>query len=181
MTKSDSTMTDRSRLFPMQRRDAVGRMGMRELFDGRDRSVPWMTRTLYRLYNIQVQEILGRERISIAHWYYLRILAQGSELNQLELSKRMGIASTTAVPALDSMEKRGLLKRNRDPDDRRRYCVSLTDDGRRLVDQLLPEIVRMISTSFARIDREEIETFSKVLHQIEQNLIRMAGEVPTGD
>jgi len=175
MSKCDSTVTDRSQLTPMPGRDASGRMGMRELFDGRDRSVPWMTRTLYRLYNIQVQEILGREKISIAHWFYLRILAQGSELNQLELSRRMGIASTTAVPALDSMEKRGLLKRNRDPDDRRRYCVSLTDDGRRLVEQLLPEIVHMISTSFVGIDREEIETFSKVLHQIEQNLIRMAG------
>jgi len=180
MTKSDSTVTDRTQLTPM-RRDASGRMGMVELFDGRDRSVPWMTRTLYRLYNVQVQEILGREGISTAHWYYLRILAQGSQLNQLELSKRMGIASTTAVPALDRMEKRGLLKRNRDPDDRRRHCVSLTDDGRRLVNQLLPEIVRMISTSFAGIDREEIETFSKVLHQIEQNLIRMVGEAPAGD
>ena len=136
MSKSDSIVTGRTRLTPMRRRDASRRMGMVEIFDCRDRSVPWMTRTLYRLYNVQVQEILGREGISTAHWYYLRILAQGSELNQLELSKRMGIASTTAVSALDSMEKRGLLKRNRDPDDRRRHCVSLTDDGRRLVDLL---------------------------------------------
>jgi DNA-binding MarR family transcriptional regulator len=59
--------------------------------------------------------------------------------------------------------------------------VSLTDDGRRLVDQLLPKIVKTISTSFAGVDREEIETVSKVLHQIEQNPARMAGEAPTGD
>jgi MarR family transcriptional regulator, organic hydroperoxide resistance regulator len=118
-----------------------------EIFDDRGRTVPWMTRTLHRLYDVQAQRILDREKMSIAHWYYLRVLAQRGELNQLELSKRVGIASTTAVPALDSMEKRGLLKRTRDPKDRRKYYVSLTDDGKRLVDKMMPEIIHMISSS----------------------------------
>jgi hypothetical protein len=39
----------------------------------------------------------------------------------------------------------------------------------------------MISTSFASIDRKEIETFSKVLHQIEQNLVKMAGDASARD
>jgi DNA-binding MarR family transcriptional regulator len=114
--------------------------------------------------------------VSIAHWYYLRVLAQRGELNQLELSKRVGIASTTAVPALDSMEKRGLLKRTRDPKDRRKYDVSLTDDGRRLVDMMLPEIIDMISGSFAGVDPEEMLVFWKVLHQIAQNLADRSNE-----
>ena len=138
-----------------------------------------MTRTLHRLYNVEVQKILGRENISIAHWYYLRMLAQRRELNQLELSRRMEVASTTAVPALDNMEKRGLLKRSRDPKDRRRYCVSLTEAGSRLVDRLLPEIVSMISASFEGVDRTEMLVFSKVLERIEQNLRAMTHEAST--
>jgi MarR family transcriptional regulator for hemolysin len=114
--------------------------------------------------------------VSIAHWYYLRVLAEGGELNQLELSKRVGIASTTAVPALDSMERRGFLKRTRDPKDRRKYSVSLTDDGRRLVDELMPEIVGMISGSFDGVDPEEMLTFWKVLHKIAQNLSEKSNE-----
>jgi DNA-binding MarR family transcriptional regulator len=77
----------------------------------------------------QTQKILDEENITIAHWIYLRVLAERGELNQLELSKRVGMASTTAVPALDSMEKRGLLKRRRDPKDRRKYYVVLTEKG----------------------------------------------------
>ena len=92
----------------------------------------------------QAQKILDEENITIAHWIYLRVLAERGELNQLELSKRVGMASTTAVPALDSMEKRGLLKRRRDPKDRRKYYVVLTEKGRRLVDKLLPKIGNMI-------------------------------------
>jgi len=118
------------------------------IVDDRGRTVPWMTRTLHRLYEMEARKILDPENVPIAHWYYLRVLAQRGELNQLELSKRVGIASTTAVSALDSMEKRGLLKRTRDPKDRRKHYVSLTDDGGRLVDKLMPEIIRIISDSF---------------------------------
>ena len=173
MNKSDTSVRD----IAVSHR-GPGRSDARDVFDNRNRTIPWMTRTLHRLYTVEVHRILGREKISIAHWYYLRVLAQRSELNQLELSKRMGIASTTAVPALDNMERRGLLKRNRDPKDRRRYCVSLTDEGRRLVDRLLPEIINMISNSFEGVDRAEIMIFSKVLQQIEQNLRHMTNEAP---
>jgi DNA-binding MarR family transcriptional regulator len=153
-----------------------GRRDVPDIFDDRGRTVPWMTRTLHRLYDSQAQKILARENVSIAHWYYLRVLAQRGELNQLELSKRVGIASTTAVPALDSMEKRGLVKRSRDPKDRRKYYVSLTDAGRRLVDELMPEIIRMISGSFDGIDAEEMTIFRDVLHQISQNLLQKSSE-----
>src|SRR3984885_14352902 len=145
-----------------------------EIFDERGRTVPWMTRTLHRLYDVQAQKVLDREKVSIAHWYYLRVLAQRGELNQLELSKRVGIASTTAVPALDSMEKRGLLKRTRDTKDRRKYYVSLTDKGRALVDKLMPEIMHMISGSFGGVDPDEMRVFWKVMHQIEANLTQKA-------
>lgn len=144
------------------------------LFDDRTRTVPWMTRTLHRLYDQEAQKVLGVRQISIAHWYYLRALAQSGELNQLELSRRIGIASTTAVPALDSLEKRGLVKRTRDPKDRRKYYVSLTGDGRDLVEQLMPEIVRMICASFDGIDSEALLVFWNVLLQIEHNLEAIA-------
>jgi len=93
-----------------------------QVFDKRGRTIPWMARTVHRLYNGQAQKILDEENVTIAHWIYLRVLAERGELNQLELSKRVGMASTTAVPALDSMEKRCLLKRRRDPEDRRHDC-----------------------------------------------------------
>lgn len=173
MNKSSSTAIDVI-LDPPEPASGSEGMEPNPVFDDRSRTVPWMTRTLHRLYDLQAQKVLGKERISIAHWYYLRVLAQGGELNQLELSKRIGIASTTAVPALDSMERRGLLKRTRDPKDRRKYYVSLTDDGRRLVDQLMPEVVNMIDASFDGVDEEELLVFWKVLHQIEQNLTSMA-------
>lgn len=145
-----------------------------QVYDERGRTVAWMARTVHRLYNAQAQTILDEEKVTIAHWIYLRVLAQHGELNQLELSKRVGMASATAVPALDNMEKRGLLKRRRDPEDRRKHYVGLTDKGRRLVDELLPKIGEMIFESLDGISYEEMRIFWKVSHHIAKNLASMA-------
>jgi MarR family transcriptional regulator for hemolysin len=141
-----------------------------DVFDDRGRTVPWMARTIHRLYDAQAQKILDRENLAIAYWYYLRVLAERGELNQLELSKRVGIASTTAVPALDNLEKRGLVQRTRDPNDRRKYFVNLQDEGKRLVDEMLPELTEMISSSFDGITQKDMRIFWKVMRQIETNL-----------
>ncbi|MHB9834649.1 MarR family winged helix-turn-helix transcriptional regulator [Paraburkholderia terrae] len=145
-----------------------------DVFDDRGRTVPWMARTMYRLYDAQGQKLLDKEGISVAHWFYLRVLAERGEMNQLELSKRVGIASTTAVPALDRMEKRNLVRRTRDCKDRRKYYVSLLDEGRRLVDEMLPELTEMISASLEGIPAQDLEVFWKVMHQIEDNLTQMS-------
>jgi DNA-binding MarR family transcriptional regulator len=143
--------------------------------------VAWITRTVHRLYDAESQKILDRRKIPIAHWYYLRVLAERGELNQLELSKRVGIASTTAVPALDNMEKRGLVKRVRDPLDRRKYFVRLTDKGRVIVDELLPEVLAMIDKSVGRLTAGEMRTFWKVTHEMERALTGLAGANKTSD
>src|SRR5258706_6153005 len=152
----------------------VKRKGPSEVFDDGGRTVPWIARTVHRLYDAQGQKILDRERLPIGYWFYLRVLAERGEVNQLELSKRVGIASTTAVPALDYLEKRGLVKRERDPNDRRKYFVKLQDEGKRLVDKMLPDLTDMISVSLEGISQRDMRVFWKVMHQIEANLIQMA-------
>jgi DNA-binding MarR family transcriptional regulator len=173
MPKS-SPATVRATLDARELPDASATEKPPELFDDRGRTVPWIARTVHRLYDARSQKILDEENIAIAYWYYLRVLAERGELNQLELSKRVGIASTTAVPALDNLEKRGLVQRVRDPKDRRKYYINLQAEGKRLVDKMLPEITNMISVSLSGISQKDMRIFWKVMHQIEKNLTQMS-------
>jgi MarR family transcriptional regulator for hemolysin len=150
-----------------------------DIFDDRGRSVPWIARTVHRLYDAQGQKVLDQENIPIAYWYYLRVLAERGEINQLELSRRVGTASTTAVPALDYLEKRGLVRRVRDPSDRRKYFVVLQNEGKRLVDKMLPELTDLMSASLDGISQVNMRVFWKVMHQIETNLVQMGGQERT--
>lgn len=146
-----------------------------KIFDDRGRSLAWVARTLHRLYNLHTQKILDRESLTIAHWYYLRVLDERGDLNQLELSKRVGIAANTAVPALDSLEKRNLVRRTRDPADRRKYFVTITEEGRALIRRAMPDIREMFKQSLQGVSAEEMEVFWKVWDTAITNLSRAAG------
>jgi MarR family transcriptional regulator, organic hydroperoxide resistance regulator len=176
MTKSALNETQRATSGGTSTAAAKSSRRAGQVFDERGRTIPWMARTLHRLYNGHAQKILDEEKVTIAHWIYLRVLAERGELNQLELSKRVGMASTTAVPALDSMEKRGLLKRRRDPEDRRKYYVGLTDKGQSLVNKLLPRIGDMIVDSLDGLSSSDLHVFWKVSHHIAKKLAEMGGD-----
>jgi DNA-binding MarR family transcriptional regulator len=76
--------------------------------------------------------------VSIGQWYFLRALWEEDGLTQRELSHRVGMMEPTTVTALNGMEKKGLVERVRNPRDRRKMNIFLTDKGRSLKDRLMP-------------------------------------------
>ncbi|MBK9714121.1 MAG: MarR family transcriptional regulator [Kouleothrix sp.] len=46
-----------------------------------------------------------------------------------ELSRKMTLAPATLVPAVDALERHGFVERGRDPKDRRRTPLALTEQG----------------------------------------------------
>jgi len=49
-----------------------------------------------------------------------------------ELSRKFTLDPSTMVPAVDALERKGLVRRGRDPNDRRRAPLSLTEQGSQL-------------------------------------------------
>lgn len=141
--------------------------------DDRGRTIAWVIRDISRLYTMVGQKSLAPWGITMAHWYYLRVLEPGS-LNQLELSKRVGIASTTAVPALDFLEKQELVVRTRDPQDRRKYNVSLTNKGKALINEVMEVFDRVLQESLKGTSQKEMEIVWKNLLLLESNLLASA-------
>jgi DNA-binding MarR family transcriptional regulator len=66
----------------------------------------------------------------------LRLLAQRPGQSQRELADALGMHAPRLVALIDDLEGRGLVARDRDPDDRRNYAISLTDQGRQLFAEL---------------------------------------------
>jgi DNA-binding MarR family transcriptional regulator len=50
-----------------------------------------------------------------------------------ELSDTFMLNPSTLVPAVDALERKGLAKRGRDPEDRRRIPISLTERGAEII------------------------------------------------
>src|SRR3954451_10101087 len=63
----------------------------------------------------------------------LRAVAMEPGRSQQAIARQLGTPATRCVARGDDRERRGLVQRRRNPDDRRLYAVDLTDAGRALM------------------------------------------------
>jgi DNA-binding MarR family transcriptional regulator len=77
----------------------------------------------------QFAERLGVLEIAPADAGILRLLRAEAGLSQQELAARLQIHPDRLVAILDNLEKRGLVERRANPDDRRLYSLHLTQAG----------------------------------------------------
>lgn len=60
----------------------------------------------------------------------LRVVAHRGPISQREVSELIGVHPTDLVEVIDRAEQAGWVRRDRDPADRRRHQLTLTDRGR---------------------------------------------------
>jgi DNA-binding MarR family transcriptional regulator len=83
-----------------------------------------------------------------------------------ELVRVFGSKHSTMTSVLDRLEKRGLLERKDNPEDKRSFLVGLTAKGRKAasrVNVLVEEIEREIGK---RVTRRDLEGFTKVMDAV---------------
>lgn len=67
----------------------------------------------------------------------------GGPLAPSIIAGRLMVTTGSMTSLLDTLERRGLVRRQPHPSDRRQLLVHLTDEGLALVDTFLPEIVAL--------------------------------------
>ena len=82
-------------------------------------------------------DALAERGLRLPHFAVLTGLADFGPLAQHDLADRLGLNRSHLVGYLDEVESRGFVGRERDPDDRRRQRVALTEDGHAVADELL--------------------------------------------
>jgi DNA-binding MarR family transcriptional regulator len=79
-----------------------------------------------------IDEALSELDLTGRQFLVLTFAGSPDPLSQLDLSRRLGLDPTIVVGLIDGLEARTVVRRVRDPADRRRYLLELTAAGRRL-------------------------------------------------
>jgi DNA-binding MarR family transcriptional regulator len=137
-----------------------------------DGSFGYLLRDTHRAFSKVLQARIASEQVTIGMWYFLRALWEEEGLTQRELSRRIGMMESTAVPALALMERRGLVTRERDAKDRRRSCVYLTKRGRALKSILLPYAKEANQVALEGLSEADQAELRRILRQVRANLER---------
>ncbi|MCT1443382.1 MarR family winged helix-turn-helix transcriptional regulator [Corynebacterium glucuronolyticum] len=79
-----------------------------------------------------------------------------------DIAQQEGIQMPTASNAIHNLEKRGLVKRERDPFDRRGILVSITSDGHDTVIEVGKQRTAHLADVLSVLDQDELELCTKL-------------------
>jgi DNA-binding MarR family transcriptional regulator len=107
----------------------------------------------------QFAERLGVLELTPPDAGILRLLRVAAGLSQQELAAKLQIHPSRLVAILDNLEKRGLVERRANPDDRRLYSLHLTKDGGEMLERIgkvAREHQDALLTALTREERNEL-------------------------
>ena len=100
----------------------------------------------------------------------LATLARRGTLTQRELARRMPSDPSTVRAMLVLLEERGLVRRDRHPDDSRVRLVALTAAGQRKVRQLWKAGESIRSQMIESLQPDEVQTLVNLLSKVAESL-----------
>jgi DNA-binding MarR family transcriptional regulator len=123
-------------------------------------------REAHRLYIRRLQEHLSTRGLTVAQYLHMRVLLEHGPLTQTEISARLGIEKASSTGALQALEDAGLVVRHRDPRDRRRVIVRLSERGADAATAILPFAREIATGATGGVDEEDLATFFHVLDAV---------------
>ena len=133
-------------------------------------SYGYQSRATHRAFDRLLQKHLGKHKLANGFWYVLRVLWEQEGMSQRELADAANLTESSAVIMLENMRKAGLVRRKKDPEDRRRQRVYLTAKARRLRTKLLPIAFDVNALASDGINKTDLTTYLRVSHQLRANL-----------
>jgi DNA-binding MarR family transcriptional regulator len=107
--------------------------------------------------------ILAANGITMWAYAVLSGLRSRPTRSQAAVADAIGGDKTRLIPVFDDLQARGLISRERDPDDRRAYLLALTTAGAALHDKVQREIQRSELRLLGRLSKPEQERFIEML------------------
>ncbi|MGP4025710.1 MarR family winged helix-turn-helix transcriptional regulator [Actinomadura sp. 3N407] len=100
-------------------------------------------------------------------------------LSQREVAERLSMDAGDLVGIVDALEEAGHVERRRDPGDRRRYALEITEDGRTSLGESLDARMRLNEMLFEPLSPDERRLFKEmILRILAHHDERFAGHCP---
>ncbi len=102
----------------------------------------------------------------------LHLLTQGQEMGQEQLVEQLDISKPAVSRALDSLETKGYVTWQQDPDDKRAHRVRLTDQAREIGPAIEQTYNQLYAIAMQGISQEELDYFIQLFGRMSENFTR---------
>lgn len=87
-------------------------------------------------------------------------------MNQKDIGEKLLVTGGNMTMVVKNLEKRGLVRRERDPNDRRQLTVTLSETGRELLESFFPDHIAYIAELFSALTPDEQETLGALCKKL---------------
>jgi DNA-binding MarR family transcriptional regulator len=113
---------------------------------------------------------LEKYNITIEQWVIILTLSKEDNIKQKQLAEKTDKDQPTVARILDILERKKFIKRHQSLDDRRAFCVHLTENGKEIKAQVEDFMEKAFETILFDISEENIEVYKQVLLKINKNI-----------
>lgn len=106
----------------------------------------------------------------LMHLFFAEQTGGSNELNPSEMSDRQGVSRNTMSAFIRNLEEKGFVERCLDPNDRRRFNISLTSNGRAIVSQYASDHLETIGQCFSALSHDEQQDLFHLMHKLKAHI-----------
>ncbi|HXW47408.1 MAG TPA: MarR family transcriptional regulator [Streptosporangiaceae bacterium] len=104
------------------------------------------------------------------------VLERVGRLTPGEIATQTGLTSGAVTALLDRLERVGYVRRMRDPDDRRRIWVELTDKARQVAGEVYGPLVDVLD-EYEKYSDEELQLITRYIERGSELLLEFAARI----
>ena len=124
---------------------------------------------LMRATNIVTEKMhthLREHRLTISQFGIMEALYHLGPLCQKDLGKKILKTSGNITLVIDNLEKREMVMREKDPEDRRRFTITLAPKGFDLIKKIFPVHSKIAGSVFSVLDPDEQTRLGELLKKL---------------
>jgi MarR family 2-MHQ and catechol resistance regulon transcriptional repressor len=105
-------------------------------------------------------------KLSVSQFGVLEALYHRGPMCQKEIAKKILKSTGNITMVIDNLEKRGLVKRQRNEDDRRFFTIHLMPKGEEIINGYFPDHVRKITAIMGALNDEELQLLKQICRKL---------------
>lgn len=109
---------------------------------------------------------MSENTLTITEFSVLEVLFLKGKQTIQQVGHSILISSGSMTYVIDKLEQRGLLHRSACPEDRRVIHVTLTENGKELMETIMPKHHELVDYMLGALSNNEAETLVKLLNKI---------------
>ncbi|MBB3191951.1 MarR family winged helix-turn-helix transcriptional regulator [Halomonas cerina] len=125
-----------------------------------------LAQTTNIIRNSWIDPALKQHGLTSLQYTVLSVIKRYSGLSSAELSRHFFVTPQTMGPILTQLEKRGLIVREPNTENRRLLAISLTDEGGRHLETCNHVIADIEQEIFGELDDDTLQHFRETLQRI---------------